>query len=299
MSATIRLLFATLVLLLAALPAPARAETTVCTVITALPYDINLPGHYCMDQDLTTSSSGISINADRVVVDCNGHSVGSENIGQYNGIVAGNMHQHVVVRNCVVEDFGGGIYLAGSTEKGAQGNLVENNTVLRSGGYGIQIWGSNNRIVGNRVSGNTGANHGQSEGIVLIGINNNACCNEIRDNIVSDFKPPAPDSFNFTTIGIGFHGVNDTEVTGNVVTGLYAPTNRYVEGISSQGTTGSIVANNTVLRPPPLPAPLDGTQGFGIVMYGTTTENVCRDNVVGHFEYADLSGCVDSVNTGF
>lgn len=299
MTPTFKLLLAAVAALCAVLPAPARAETQVCNVIDALPYDINTPGNYCLEQDLSTDVSGITINADKVVLDCNSHRISSQNPGLYNGILTWSRHVDVVVRNCVVEEFGGGIYLSGSDDEGAHGNLIEGNTVLRSGGYGIQVWGSNNRIAGNRVSGNTGTSNGESEGIVLIGPGNHSCCNEIVDNVISDFRPPLPNSFNFTTIGISFSGVDNTEVIGNTVTGLYAPTNRYVEGISSQGTHGSIVARNTVLTPPPLPAPLDGTQGFGIVMYGAAEDNVCRDNVVGHFEYGAVSGCVDSVNTDF
>jgi parallel beta-helix repeat protein len=294
-----KLLFALLVLLSVAAPAPARAETQVCTVIASLPYDITAPGHYCLEQNLAINGSAININADKVVLDCNGHALTSLAPGLYNGIYAWSDHQDVVVRNCVVDAFGGGIYLAGSSAPGARGNLVEGNTVLRSGGYGIQVWGSNNRIVGNRISGNTGSNNGQSEGIVVYGVNGIGCCTEIRDNVVSDFRPPPPNSFSFTTLGITFSNIDNVEVTGNTVMGLYAPTNRYVEGISSQGTKGSSVSGNTVLRPPALPAPLDGVQGFGIVLYGSATDNVCRDNVVGHYEYADVSGCVDSVNTDF
>jgi parallel beta-helix repeat protein len=284
---------------LVALPTPARAETQVCTVIDALPYDITGPGLYCLEQDLAVDGSAININADHVVLDCNGHRLSSLSPGLYNGVTGGSNRQDVVVRSCVVEDFGGGIYLAGNGDPGAHGNVVEGNTVLRSGGYGIQVWGSNNRIEHNRVSGNTGANNGEADGIVLIGAGNNGCCNQVRDNVVSDFRPPLPNSFNFDTTGISFDGLQNTEITGNTVTGLYAPTGRTVHAIESQGSSNSLIARNTVLRPPPLPAPLDGAQDFGIVIFGGGTTNVCRDNVIGHFDGANISGCVDSVNTDF
>jgi parallel beta-helix repeat protein len=282
-----------------ALPTAARAETWICTVIGALPYDITASGQYCLEQDLAVDGSAINITADQVVLDCNGHRLHSLSAGKYNGVTAGTNRQDVVVRNCVIEDFGGGIYLSGTGDPGAHGNLIEGNTVLRSGGYGIQVWGSNNRIERNRISGNTGANNGESDGIVLIGAGGHGCCNAVRDNTISDFRPPLPNSFNFDTIGISFDNVHSTEITGNTITGLYAPTGRTVHAIVSQGTSQAFVARNTVLRAPPLPAPLDGSQDFGIVIFGSDGTNVCRDNVVGHFDSADISGCVDSVNTGF
>jgi parallel beta-helix repeat protein len=287
-------------LLPVALPSPALAETQVCTTIAALPFDITVAGHYCLEQDLTVDGTAINISADNVVLDCNQHRITSQSAGLYNGIYAWNTPENVVVRNCVMEDFGGAIYFAGSSDPGALGNLVEGNTVLRSGAYGIQVWGSNNRIERNRVSGNTGSSNGQAEGIVLIGPGNNSCCNEIRDNVVSDFKPGVPTS-SLTIQGIAFSGVTQTEVTGNTVSGLYARTGSNVDAISSQGSTGSLIARNTVLSAPPLAAPFDGEQTYGIVVFGPTEAiqtDTCRDNVVGHF-VVNLAGCTDSVNTDF
>jgi len=299
-SAIALLLLATCVLLTAALPAPARAETQMCTTIAALPYDITVAGHYCLEHDLSVDGTAVNIQADNVVLDCNNHRVTSQSPGLYNGIYGWSTHQGVVVRNCVLEDFGGAIYLAGSSDPGARGNIVEGNTLLRSGAYGIQVWGSNNRIEGNRVSGNTGGSNGQAEGIVLIGPGNNSCCNQIRDNVVSDFKPGVPTS-SLTIQGIVFSGVTQTEVSGNTVSGLYARTGSNVDYISSQGSTGSLIARNTVLSAPPLAAPFDGEQTYGIVVFGPSEPvqtDTCRDNVVGHF-VVNLAGCTDSINTDF
>jgi parallel beta-helix repeat protein len=286
---------------LAATALPARADTHVCTVIDTFPAYINTPGHYCLDQDIDYTgfaTAALQIDADQVVFDCNHHTLAQTgHVGESTGIYVPNEREAVTVRNCTVDAFSNGIFVQSSTEPGAMANLIEGNTVLRSGGVGIFVIGSNNRIERNRVSGNTGAS--SVAGIWLSGYGTDGDSNTIRDNIVSDFRPPLPDGTNATTLGITFSNVNNTEVSGNTITGLYAPTGREVHAIESQGTHGSVIERNVVLSPPPLPAPLDGLQGFGVVVFGGATDNVCRDNVVGHFEYADLSGCVDSVNTDF
>jgi hypothetical protein len=86
-----------------------------------------------------------------------------------------------------------------------------------------------------------------------------------------------------------------------VISGLYANTNWYVSAIAGSDVTGTLVARNTILSPPPLPAPLDGSQSGGIVLSGTLEQqatNVCRDNVVGHFG-SNVVGCVKDGNTEF
>jgi hypothetical protein len=86
-----------------------------------------------------------------------------------------------------------------------------------------------------------------------------------------------------------------------VISGIYANTNWYVAAITGSESTGILIAGNTILSPPPLPAPLDGSQSSGIILGGTVetqATNVCRDNVVGHFS-ADILGCVKDGNSEF
>jgi parallel beta-helix repeat protein len=282
---------------------PARAETQVCNVVSSLPAYISTPGHYCLEQDFDFAAIGnaVTIDVDNVVFDCNDHRItNTDHAGQYTAVYVPNEREGVTIRNCTLDNFGNTIYVQASSEPGAVANTIEGNTLLRSGSAGIWVYGSNNRIERNRVSGNTGASNGAAYGIVVYSMANNGSGNTIRDNVVSDFKPAAPGmGFHTTTQGITFSGVDDTEVTGNVVSGLYATTGQWVEGIVSQGTNNSIIARNTVLSAPALPAPLDGPQSYGIIIYGVTQGNVCRDNVVGHFSSLDVGGCVDSVNTDF
>ena len=50
--------------------APAGAETTICTVISSLPYTISAQGSYCLDRNLSTAmttGAAITINIDFVV----------------------------------------------------------------------------------------------------------------------------------------------------------------------------------------------------------------------------------------
>jgi hypothetical protein len=287
-----------------AAPAPARAETQVCTVIASLPIYINTEGHYCLEQDFDytgVATAALQIDADNAVLDCNHHRITQVgHPGQSTGLYVTNEREGVILRNCTMEDFSYPIFVQSSSEPGAHADVIEGNTVLRSGAVGIQAIGSNLRIERNRVSGNTGVTNGTAVGIFLLNMGTDGTSNTIRDNVITDFKPAAPPVGSHTTVmGIAFSNVDDTEVTGNVVSGLYATTGSWVEGIESQGTNNSIIARNTVLAAPPLPAPLDGAQSYGIVLYGPNVGNVCRDNTVGHFTSLNLSGCLDSVNTDF
>ena len=66
-------------LLVALLPASAvRADTTVCTPITSVPFTVSQSGVYCLDRNLTTAagaSHAIQISADDVTIDLNGYTL--------------------------------------------------------------------------------------------------------------------------------------------------------------------------------------------------------------------------------
>src|SRR5258708_11594782 len=66
-------------LVLAVPPRPAQAETINCTAITAVPFTITAAGVYCLTQDIGTnlaSGAAITIAANNVVLDLNGHRLG-------------------------------------------------------------------------------------------------------------------------------------------------------------------------------------------------------------------------------
>ena len=69
-------------LLLLAACGSARAETTECTEITALPYSIVTPGTHCLKRSLDEGGRGaIDVSADDVTVDFNGNTVTTLSFG--------------------------------------------------------------------------------------------------------------------------------------------------------------------------------------------------------------------------
>jgi hypothetical protein len=123
----------------------------------------------------------------------------------------------------------------------------------------------------------------------------------LRNNVIADFRPAPPRDQAGNTGGIYVSRASNTLVAGNTISGLYAATGAWVMAIEIYGSQQG-VAGNTVLAPPPLPAPFDGSQANGIFLYGNLPQddlgNACSDNVVGGFT-TDIAGCVASGNTEF
>jgi parallel beta-helix repeat protein len=293
-----------LCLVLLALAAPsARADTTACIGLPTLPTTISAAGRYCLHKDFSQdfTFSAIIISVDDVVLDCNGHTVTNTlATNSASGVDAGNGRRNVTVRNCILDGFQVGVTLTGSTDPGATGNRIEDNTIRGSRQMGMYVIGSNNRVERNRIVGLRGDVNGVGYGIFMYSPVSYGVGNSIRDNVFADWKPAPPGAGNVIN-AIYFFRVQETEITGNVISGLYANTNWYVSAIAGSDVTGTLVARNTILSPPPLPAPLDGSQSGGIVLSGTLEQqatNVCRDNVVGHFG-SNVVGCVKDGNTEF
>ncbi|MGH8029530.1 MAG: NosD domain-containing protein [Arenimonas sp.] len=293
---------AVLALAFAAVPA-AHAETTACTVIVSLPAVLDTPGHYCLESDFTQSlaTTAIQVNADGIVLDCNGHRIRNTNSTSGATGIGGYDRKDTIIRNCVVDGFFNDISMLSSADTAGTGNLIEGNTALNARSTAIYVIGSYNRVVRNRVTSVTGNYNGVAYGIFLYSAQSTGVGNAIVDNIISNFRPSPPPGTPCAPSPITFANVRNTEVTGNTVSGIYATTGQYVYAIQSSGATQSVVSGNTVLSAPPLPAPLDGSQSAGIILFGTLEEHAgtaCTDNIVGHFNN-NLSGCVKNANTEF
>jgi parallel beta-helix repeat protein len=283
----------------------AHAETTGCQVLDTLPATIAAPGHYCLDHDFVQDFGNqvpIQLQADDVVLDCNGHRVKHTNAANTLDAIYGPGERHdVTIRNCVLDGWYVGIFLQASSDPGARGNRIEDNQVLRSRVAGIYVIGSDNRIDRNRVAQNTADYGGSAYGIFVISMDKTGVGNVVRDNHVSDFRPTPPGT-SATVEGITVSNLHDTEVSGNVISGLYNIDGQYAAGIVGYDASGTVVHDNTILTPPyPGPAPWTGYHAYGIYLPGTAEEmatNVCRDNVVGHFNTAAY-GCIIVDSTGF
>src|SRR5262245_59693975 len=198
-----KLVFALAALFLRA--APASAETTLCTSITTLPYTISSSGIYCLTGDLTTSmSSGaaITIAANSVTLDLNGHKLGGSAAGL--GTTAVGIYavdrQNLVIMNGTVRGFYYGIQLVDftGTYSASIANLVQDitaeakrysairvecrgctlrrNHVLNGGGTtangvnssgaGLSVFGDGNAVLKNDVSNIVGTGSGPGYGLI-------------------------------------------------------------------------------------------------------------------------------------
>ena len=143
-------------LLLGVLGGPAVAlagEPNCDTFITSAPYAISAPGHYCLAGDLayaSTTGSAIRIDADAVVLDLRGYTIGGPaDLGATAMGVRVSNQSNVVVRNGLVRGFFIGIAFDGDAAGTSNSNnLVEG--IRADGNARSGIWvseiGSNNTV---------------------------------------------------------------------------------------------------------------------------------------------------------
>ena len=284
-------------LLLLAAPA-ARAETTQCLVVPTLPNALVSSNHYCLDKDFEQAftQTALQVNADGIVLDCNGHTIRNTNTPFGGAGIGGYDRKNVVIRNCVVDNFNVGITLGSSSDTTGTGNLIEGNTILNMHQVGLYAIGSNNRVERNRITHVDGSYNGVIYGMYVYSPGSAGVGVAIRDNVISDFHG-TPAVTNQTPTGIFLGNLRSVEVTGNTITGLYAGTGNRVHGIESYAEQ-NFLRDNVVIAPPPRAAPLDGQQEWAIGIFDPTSGSVCRDNVVGGFT-TGIAGCTKSVNTEF
>lgn len=106
------------------------------TVIDYLPYEINVSGNYTINQDLYSSSSGLTISTTYVNITCNGNTLYGPGSGWGNdGIIINQGYLNV--SSCNLVDFSSGIYHSNGNYK-----YFENMIINVSGGW---FSGSNGR----------------------------------------------------------------------------------------------------------------------------------------------------------
>lgn len=225
-------------------PVAAQAESTQCTPVTSVPITVSAPGSYCLTGDLTSTVTGtdvaITIDADYVTLDLNGHSLvgpGSDTGGR--GILA-LAHHDVHVRNGTVRGFSYGVWLLDKMGVGipAPLGLSSRNEVadllVEDTRYGIASIGTYARILRNRVldvkavgiSASSNALSGGNGAIYVVG------------NEVVNLAAPAGSSATVLGISVGSPG---SLIQDNAVTTLRGPSGSsaiYVWG------AGSAVARN-------------------------------------------------------
>jgi hypothetical protein len=147
---------------------PAGAETTNCTAITSLPYNISAQGIYCLRGNLNTSMAighAITINADNVVLDLNGFKL--DGLSGGTGTLADGIYayqrKNITIRNGTVRGFMEGILL-GDFEPftTSQSHLIEDIRADMNTYVGIQVVGRGNIIRNNQVVNTHGSTTNKS-----------------------------------------------------------------------------------------------------------------------------------------
>lgn len=101
------------------------------TPISSLPFTITNPGSYYLTGNLTSISSGITIQADQVTVDLMGFTLTG---GSGSGVFISGARNNIVIRNGVVRGWANGIEIPGAIN-----SKLENLRVFANGGYGIRV----------------------------------------------------------------------------------------------------------------------------------------------------------------
>jgi parallel beta-helix repeat protein len=139
-------------------PVDAVANNQLDILISELPYTISLPGMYRLSGDLylaTQDTHGITISADNVTLDLNGHALigpgkaaGSPGYAIY---ISGTPQYNIAIRNGTIRDW------RGTAVSGAYANnsQIESLRCYNNGGNGIYV-GFDAKIIGNNCYNNSG-----------------------------------------------------------------------------------------------------------------------------------------------
>jgi parallel beta-helix repeat protein len=118
-------------------PAPSYTEITGCTQITS-------PGEYRLVSDIIDSGASkcINIQADNVILDCQGHIIDGNDTSGSNGIYD-DYRINVTIKNCIVTDWYYGIYFDSSNSN------TLSNIIANSNYFGIFLYNSNSTTLSN------------------------------------------------------------------------------------------------------------------------------------------------------
>jgi parallel beta-helix repeat protein len=107
-------------------------------------------GNVQLTQDmLNCEGNGINVGKDNTVLDCNGHTISGDDSGTDYG-VENNGFDNVIIKNCIITDFYGGIYWRGGADNGTITNNTANSNII-----GIDLNSSlNNILTNNSISSN-------------------------------------------------------------------------------------------------------------------------------------------------
>jgi hypothetical protein len=121
----------------------------------APPFEINVPGNYCLVGDRHCAEDGIRINADDVTIDLLGFTLAGPDSGGSVGVLL-NGRKNAEIRNGTVRDFGNrGIFDKNEGDV-AQGKRIIGVRVVSNGSCGVCLGGDGNLIRDCYVADNKG-----------------------------------------------------------------------------------------------------------------------------------------------
>ncbi len=122
--------------------------------ISSVPYKISAPGLYYLAGDMTSTGTGITVDANDVTIDLRGWQLSGPDSGDNYGIYM-NGCSNVEIRNGTVRSFGAhGIYEA-SSYRGKEHRLVGVQAML-NGGKGVFLKGNSHSVKDCTATGNGG-----------------------------------------------------------------------------------------------------------------------------------------------
>lgn len=258
---------------LAALPFSAVAAESYDSckgTITTLPATINAPGTWCLKQDLSSalaSGNAITINADDVILDCNGFKLDGSAAGtatKANGIRSTKSGS--TVRHCNVRGFNAGIYISGIIG----GHVVEDNHLDGNTYMGIGVEGDGSVVRRNTVL-DTG---GSTVTTRAFGIYTRYSA-DVLDNTVSGVFATGGD-----TAGIYTHSNPSGSLDGNRVRGVLKSGTGIARGIDNVYSARITLNGNSIVG--------DGSaSSTGVRCSGSNGR--AKDNVIAGFVTSILS----------
>lgn len=264
-------LIAILVLALCAHATPALAQS--CTTLTAIPATISASGNYCLARDFSitsTSAKAITINANDVTLDCDGHTLknlATADNGSSTGVYVSS-HNDITIRNCrIIGGFTNGIV---ATQVNSQANktyyvTIEHNYIAGAYAYGILAYGSAIEISGNRIYDVGGQMSQAAFGIRVAATSTGGPkFHVLRDNLIAGTTSPYSNAFGIYSDNSVASLFLHNDVTGT--TAINASYRSY--GIRLGGEVNRITDNHVV----------GSGASNDTALYSTSASTVCFDN---------------------
>lgn len=249
-----------------------------CTNISTAPVNIGTAGHYCLANNVKTTTNAITINASDVVLDCGGHVIDGMAVTTSSSAVGvrATDKNNVTVKNCTIRGFAEGIGLSGF------GNTVVDNNITGSLLRGIRVSGDNNLVRDNWVSDIGGT----TTTYIVMGIMTTGTT-DIRSNTVSGIEARR-------LSGKGAYGIhssaNDTgSISRNTIRNLIGDGSGISMAITAYNSVNAVIDNNQASNPP---------SSYGYAFYCSGSGSVSKGNIAQGYTLGTSSTCIDGGGNG-